>query len=151
MPLPTSMDHTRITENSGSLPTKVLVVDDDNETTELLKVTLEPLAFEVIATNSAQEAIHLVRDQAPDVMVVDLLMPEMDGMKVCEEVRKFSTIPILMLSAVNRPDIMEKALDLGADDYLSKPMKSSVLVAHLHKLLRRARPGMKAIKGNGRF
>ena len=73
--------------------TRVLVVDDDFDTTELLKIVLEPNAFEVIAVNSGQEGIELARKTNPDVMVVDLLMPGTDGMKVCREVRRFSKFP----------------------------------------------------------
>ena len=142
-------DHSAAEKTTES--TRVLVVDDDVETTDLLKVILKPHAFDVITTNSGQEGIDLARSTSPDVMIVDLLMPEVDGLKVCNEVRQFSNVPILVLSAVSKPGIVAQALDEGADDYLTKPMKSSVLVAHLNRLARRARAELEASRGNGKY
>jgi DNA-binding response OmpR family regulator len=119
--------------------TKVLVVDDDSDTTDLLRYILEPMAFEVITANTGEEGIQLARSLSPDVMVVDLLMPGMDGLKVLRSVRQFSSIPILILSAVNKPNMAEQALNDGADDFLIKPMNSNVLIASINKLARRAR------------
>lgn len=126
-----------------TMQTRVLVIDDDSDTTELLRIILEPQSFEVITANTGEEGIRLAQNLSPDVMVVDLLMPGMDGLKVLREVRKFSSIPILILSAINKPNIAEKALDNGADDFLVKPMSSSVLIASLNKLIRRARVDQK--------
>ena len=128
--------------------TKVLIVDDDNDTTELLKIILAPNEFDVVTANSGQEGIDMARSFNPDVMVVDLLMPGMDGIMVCKEVRKFSSIPILVLSAVGKPGIAEQALNEGADDYLIKPMNKNVLVASLNKLARRAHAEQAAIEKN---
>jgi DNA-binding response OmpR family regulator len=119
--------------------TKVLVIDDDKEMTELLKVILEPNNFDVIAANSGQEGIVLIREQNPDVVVLDLLMPDMDGWQVCKEIRSFSQVPILVLSAISKPGMVARALDEGADDFLLKPMPGGVLTAHIKKLARRAR------------
>jgi DNA-binding response OmpR family regulator len=130
--------------------TKVLIVDDDNDTTELLKIILAPNEFDVVTANSGQEGIDMARSFNPDVMVVDLLMPGMDGIMVCKEVRKFSSIPILVLSAVGKPGIAEQALNEGADDYLIKPMNKNVLVASLNKLARRAHAEQAAIEKNGK-
>jgi two-component system KDP operon response regulator KdpE len=71
--------------------------------------------------------------------VVDLMMPEIDGFSLCRKIREFSQVPILVLSAVNKPGITAQVLETGADDYLNKPMKSNLLVAHLNKLARRAK------------
>jgi two-component system, OmpR family, response regulator len=138
--------HTSFTVLDRRLPigedavlTKVLVVDDDIEMTDLLKIILEPNTFEVVAANSGPEAVELARKLNPDVMVVDLHMPGMDGWQVCKEVRTFSQVPILVLSAISKPSLAARALDEGADDYLIKPMTSGVLIAHLKKLTRRAR------------
>ena len=130
--------------------TKVLIVDDDNDTTELLKIILAPNEFDVVTANSGQEGIDMARSFNPDVMVVDLLMPGMDGIMVCKEVRKFSSIPILVLSAVGKPGIAEQALNEGADDYLIKPMNKNVLVASLNKLARRAHAEQAALEKNGK-
>jgi DNA-binding response OmpR family regulator len=129
--------------------TRVLVVDDDHDATELLKIVLEPNAFEVITAHSGQEGIELARQLNPDVMVVDLLMPGIDGMRVCREVRCFSNVPILILSALGKRGVAEQALEQGADDFLIKPMNNSVLIASLNKLARRARGGQKLPGKNG--
>lgn len=120
---------------------RILIVDDDPETTELLKILLElePKKFEVITANSGSVGINLAREKNPDVIMVDLVMPEMGGLTVCDEVRKFSSVPILVLTAVSKPGTLSEALEHGADDYLVKPVKSSVLTAHLNRLVRRER------------
>ena len=123
----------------GIVPSKVLIVDDDVETTELMKILLEPNAFEVAVANSVQDGMEKVNSLKPDVMIVDLMMPNMDGWQVCREVRKFSRVPILVLSVVNSPEMVAKALDAGADEYLVKPVTCSVLIAHLRRLARRAK------------
>ena len=121
------------------MQTKVLVIDDDKEMTDMLKVILEPNTFDVVAANSSVLGIDLVRQVKPDVVVLDLLMPDMDGWQVCKEIRKFSQVPILVLSAISKPGMVARALDEGADDYLLKPMPSSMLIAHIKKLARRAK------------
>jgi len=123
----------------SSVQTKVLVIDDDKEMTDMLKVILEPNTFDVVAANSSVLGIDLVRQVKPEVVVLDLLMPDMDGWQVCKEIRKFSQVPILVLSAVSKPGMVARALDEGADDYLLKPMPSSMLIAHIKKLARRAK------------
>jgi len=135
--------------NQVTMHTKVLIVDDDHETADLIRMLLEPDSFEVLMTTSGQEGATIIRDVSPDVMIIDLMMPDMDGLKVCKEVRKFSTIPILVLSSIGKPGIAEQALDEGADDYLVKPMNKKVLIACLNKLTRRARAEQEASKRNG--
>ncbi len=125
---------------------RILIIDDDWETTELFKILLEPHQFEVVTSNSGQEGIKLAAEIEPDVIMVDLLMPEMNGLTVCDEVRKFSNVPILMLTAISKPGTLSEALEHGADDYLIKPVKSSVLTAHLKKLVRRERLNRQADK-----
>lgn len=128
------------------MQTKVLVVDDDVEMMELLKIILEPDTFEVVTANSGLDGIELARRDKPDVILLDLMMPGMNGWEVCKEIRKFSRVPILVLSAVSKPGMMAHALDEGADDFLLKPMPSKVLIAHLKKLTRRARAEQAASK-----
>ena len=124
--------------------TRILVVDDDVEMTDLLKIILEPSTFEVFAANTGAEGVRLARELKPDVVILDLLMPGMDGWDVCKEIRSFSQVPILVLSAINKPGMVARALDEGADDYLLKPMPSGVLTAHINKLTRRARAELEA-------
>ncbi len=131
--------------------TKVLIVDDDSDTTDLLKIILEPNGFKVIVANTGRQGIELARNLDPDVMVVDLLMPDMDGLKLCREVRQFSNMPILILSAVSRPNVAEEVLNSGADDFLVKPMSSGVLIASLNRLARRARAEHQTQLSNGNY
>lgn len=121
------------------MQTSVLVVDDDIETTDFLKFILEPGTFEVYAAHSASQGVELARKLNPDVMIMDLLLLSLDGWRLCKEIRQFSQAPILVLSAINKPELAARALDEGADDFLIKPMTNSVLIAHLKKLARRAR------------
>ena len=115
----------------------ILVIDDDPAMTELLKLLLQPTNSRVFAAHSGMDGIAQVRQHAPDIVLLDLMMPEMDGWQVCKEVRTFSTVPIVILSALDTPGLVAAALDAGADDYLIKPVPSSALIAHINKLVRR--------------
>ena len=117
----------------------VLVIDSDVTLTELLKATLEPKAFEVHTTHEVGDVTEAISRLKPDVIVLDLYQPHNDGWRICRDIRKFSKIPILILSVFNDPDAITKALDEGADDYLIKPVPSGVLIAHLNNLIRRSR------------
>jgi DNA-binding response OmpR family regulator len=117
---------------------KILVIDDDVAMTELLKMLLMPTHSIVIAANSGAEALQLAGETAPDIYILDLMMPDMDGWQVCEAIRKFTNAPILVLSALDNPGTVAKALDAGADDYLIKPVPSGILIAHINNLFRRA-------------
>ena len=116
---------------------KVLVIDDDPAMTDLLKILLEAASSGVCTANSGVEGIALAKSTDIDIIILDLMMPEMDGWQVCKAVRDFSSVPILILSALDSPGMVAAALDAGADDYLIKPVTSSVLIAHLKKLVRR--------------
>ena len=131
-------------------PTKVLVIDDDDATTEMFKLILEPKQFEVHVVNTGPEGVDEAQRFSPDVVVLDLLMPEMNGTEVCRKIRAFSQVPILVLSAVSKPGMVAQALDEGADDYLLKPITSSVLIARLKRLVWRAR-AEQAANGNGSY
>ncbi|WP_054520925.1 response regulator transcription factor [Thermanaerothrix daxensis] len=117
----------------------LLVIDDDPTTADLLKAILQTMnvVADIDQVTSGSEGIQKVQEQQPDVVILDLVMPEMDGWKVCQEIRSFSNVPILILSALDQPGHVAAALDAGADDYLIKPVSASILVAHLHTLLRR--------------
>jgi DNA-binding response OmpR family regulator len=104
----------------------------------LLSLLLRTRGFDASIANSGEEGIKLIREISPDVVILDLMMPGMDGWQVCTEVRSFSNVPILVLSALDSPGIVAGALDAGADDYLVKPVPSGVLLAHLNTLSRRA-------------
>jgi len=119
------------------MTTKILVIDDDTAVTDLLSVLLRSQGFEVLATNSSSDGLGYVREAEPDMIVLDLMMPEIDGWEVCRSVRTFSQVPIIVLSALNDPSMVASVLDAGADDYLTKPTPSRVLVAHINRLLLR--------------
>ena len=120
------------------MPIKVLAIDDDPALVELLAIILTSQGFSVKTTTFGEEGVKLVREFDPDIILLDLMMPGMNGWEVCASVRKFSTIPILILSALDNPGNVASALDAGADDYLVKPVPSGVLVAHINNLTRRS-------------
>ena len=131
------------------MTTKILVIDDDVAITELMNMLLKTHGFEVFTTNSGVEGVKLVEEHRPslrsrehfDLLILDLMMPDMDGWQVCKAVRSFNNVPILILSAINDPSMVASVLDAGADDFLVKPVPSSVLVAHIRKMVRRNTTG----------
>ncbi len=118
---------------------KILVIDDDEGMTELLALLLSPESSEVIIANSGPEGINLTKKHSPDVIILDLMMAGMNGWSTCKEIRQFSDVPILILTAMDAPGVIAQALDVGADDYLLKPVSSGTLIAHLNKLVRRSK------------
>ena len=120
------------------MPVKLLVIDDDSAVTDLLTLLLKSNGFEVTATNNSADGLSMVRELSPDVIILDLMMPEMDGWQICKAVREFSQVPIIILSALNDPSMIASVLDAGADDYLTKPTPSRVLIAHINRLVNRS-------------
>src|SRR5512141_28616 len=96
----------------------ILAVDDDKAMTELIAMLLQKHGFVVRTSNSAREAIKIITENWAQAVVLDLMMPDIDGRQVCKKVREFSNVPIIILSAFNDPDIVAESLDSGADDYL---------------------------------
>jgi two-component system response regulator MprA len=129
-----------INTGGADMNLKVLAIDDDHAMTELLTLLLKTHGFNVVTANTGEEGVSLALQETPDVIILDLMMPGMDGWQVCNQIRTFSTVPILVFSALDSPGMVASALDAGADDYLVKPVPSGVLIAHLNKLTRR--PGM---------
>ncbi len=119
------------------MTTKILVIDDDAAVTDLLSLLLKSQGFEVASTNHSGDGLNMIRESQPDLVVLDLMMPDVDGWEVCRAVRAFSQVPIIVLSALNDPSMIASVLDAGADDYLTKPTPSRVLVAHINRLLKR--------------
>ena len=117
---------------------KILAIDDDTATTELLTILLQSHDFKITAVNSGQEGINLIKKTKPDIILLDLMMPDMDGWETCKKIRDFSNIPIIILSALDTPGMVASALDTGADDYLIKPVSSNLLIAHIKNLTRRS-------------
>lgn len=133
---------------NNSHPTSVLVIDDDDSMVEMLNLILEADTYEVTSTQVSSEGIEFARQLEPDVILINLLMPDMSGWEICKSIREFSQVPILVLSAITKPGMVAKALDEGADDYLLKPMTSNVLVAHVKRLARRSRAEKEAENPN---
>jgi len=119
------------------MTTKIMVIDDDTAVTDLLSVLLKSNGFDVQVSNNSGEGLNTLRNEKFDLVVLDLMMPEMDGWEICKEVRSFSQVPIIVLSALNDPSMVASVLDAGADDYLTKPTPSRILIAHINRLVRR--------------
>ncbi|NOY99943.1 MAG: response regulator [Chloroflexi bacterium] len=120
------------------MPIRVLAIDDDAAMTELLTLLLQSHGFEIMTANSGPDGIALIRKESPDIVLLDLMMPGMDGWETCRAIRAFNNVPIVILSALDKPGMVASALDAGADDYLIKPVPSSILVAHINNLARRS-------------
>ncbi len=117
---------------------KILIVDDDRKTVELIKLYLEKDGYRVLPAYDGRQALELVRQRAPDLIVLDLMLPAVDGLDVCRIVRAESKVPIIMLTARSTEEDKLLGLDLGADDYLTKPFSPRELVARIRAVLRRA-------------
>lgn len=118
--------------------TRILIVDDDQHITELIEVYLKNEGYEVSKAGNGVEALNSFGKSQPDLIILDIMMPEMDGLSFCTQVRKSSQVPILMVSA--KVEDMDKIVGLmtGADDYMSKPFNPLELTARVKALLRRA-------------
>lgn len=116
---------------------KVLVVDDEENVTELLKLYLETERFEVSTAGDGAKAIELVKCFKPDIIILDIMMPYKDGWQVARELRSESQIPIIMLSAKNQESDKILGLNLGGDDYITKPFSPGEVVARIRAVLRR--------------
>lgn len=117
--------------------TSVLVVDDDVNICELIRLYLEKEGFEVLAVHNGKSALDVFVDSAPNIVILDIMLPGMDGWQVCREIRKISNIPIIMLTAKGETFDKVLGLELGADDYIVKPFDPKELVARVKAVLRR--------------
>jgi DNA-binding response OmpR family regulator len=122
---------------------KILVVDDEPNIIELTKLYLEREGYQVEGATNGHDALSMQRTINPDLIILDLMLPDIDGFEVCREIRKTSSVPILMLTA--RKEDIDKilGLELGADDYLTKPFNPRELVARVKAILRRYQTGLK--------
>jgi DNA-binding response OmpR family regulator len=125
---------------------KILVVDDDKKTTELVKLYLEKDGYRVLAAYDGLQALELARQKQPDLMVLDLMLPGLDGLDVCRVLRgEGNKVPIIMLTAKTTETDKLVGLDLGADDYVTKPFSPRELLARVRAVLRRV--GEEEVKG----
>jgi DNA-binding response OmpR family regulator len=118
---------------------KILAVDDEPLYLRLLKVNLEPEGYEVITASDGEAALELVASKQPDLVILDVMMPKLDGITTCERIRQFSTVPIIILTARGEEQDRVRGLDVGADDYVVKPFSVTELVARVRAVLRRAK------------
>lgn len=116
---------------------RILIIDDEPQIRRALRVGLERTGYIVSAAASGEEGLDLASQQPPDLVILDLAMPGTDGFSVCEELRKWTTVPIIVLSVRDSEEDKIKALDLGADDYLTKPFGVGELLARMRAVLRR--------------
>jgi DNA-binding response OmpR family regulator len=115
----------------------ILVIDNDPSTSAIFERLLESNDYTALTANSGKEGLKTVQRVMLDLIILDLLMPEMDGWQLCKSIREMTRTPILIISAIESPEIITKTLDLGADDYLVKPISSYTLLAHVKNLVRR--------------
>lgn len=117
---------------------KVLIADDDNNISELIKVYFEKDGFQTVVAHNGRQAVELFKSEAPSIVILDVMMPEMDGWQVCREIRRVSNIPIIMLTAKGETFDKVLGLELGADDYMVKPFDPKELIARVKAVLRRS-------------
>jgi two-component system, OmpR family, KDP operon response regulator KdpE len=122
-------------------PKRVLIVDDEPQIQKLLKVALTAVGYETLAAETAAEGMRMFVSAVPDVVILDLGLPDRDGKDVLKTMRAFSLTPVVVLSARDREAEKIEALDLGADDYVEKPFGVGELIARLRVALRHAAPG----------
>src|SRR3989440_2306564 len=123
------------------MPTKkttILVVDDDVQLLKIVTHNLQAEGYQVLAIRDGAQALEEMERDAPDLVLLDVMLPGMDGFEVCQRVREFSAVPIIMITARGRGQDKVKGLDLGADDYLTKPFRVDELLARVRAVLRRA-------------
>jgi two-component system KDP operon response regulator KdpE len=118
---------------------KILIVDDDPTVLELVQRNLEREGYQVVTAGNGQEGMRVMYAERPDLVILDVMMPELDGWQICQRVRGMSDVPIIMLTARRQEGDIVKGLDLGADDYLTKPFRRGELLARVRAVLRRAR------------
>ena len=120
----------------------VLVADDQPEITKLVTLSLEAEGFRVVTAHDGQQALAILADANPDVVLLDVVMPGMSGIDVLREVREHHPVPVILLSARSSAANVSEGLDLGADDYVAKPFHAAELGARIRAVMRRARRGM---------
>lgn len=129
--------HTKTQNNVTTKAAQILLVDDEYDLLQALGATLRRAGWRVSTASDGQQALSVFRSTSPNLVILDLMLPVLDGWEVCRELRKVSDIPIIMLTA--RDDNIDKilGLELGADDYVTKPFDSRELVARIRAILRR--------------
>jgi len=132
----------------GIMGARILVVDDDPEILEAIEIILQASGYQVVTAKDGEEGLAKLKDERPDLMILDLLMPKMDGFEVCKQLKdprmvKYANVPIIVLTAVpekagQRRYELETGLRMDVDDYVEKPIERSTLLERVEKLLKKA-------------
>ncbi|MBX3046912.1 MAG: response regulator transcription factor [Anaerolineales bacterium] len=117
----------------------ILIVDDEPRFVRLIEANLQTEGYQVLKASNGKQAVEETAAHKPDLVLLDVMMPEMDGFRACARIREFSNVPIIMLTAKGEEDQRIKGLDLGADDYIVKPFSAGELLARVRSVLRRAK------------
>ncbi len=120
---------------------KIMIVDDDTNICELLRLYLEKDGFDTVVANDGADAVKLFGEKNPDLILLDVMLPSLDGWQVCREIRKSSEVPIIMLTAKGETFDKVLGLELGADDYVTKPFDTKEVIARIKAVLRRSKSG----------
>lgn len=128
---------------------KILVVDDEPAVCDLLVYNLRKAGYETLVCTDGLEALQVARQSNPDLILLDLMIPEVDGLEVCRELRKTSKVPIIMITARGEEIDRVVGLELGADDYLCKPFSMRELLARIKAVFRRVQPDVSETSDNG--
>ena len=129
---------------------RILIVDDESGLRELVRINLEHEGFAVFQAENGAQGLAMAQEHLPDLVLMDVMMPEMDGWEACKRLREFSQVPVLMLTARIQSQDIVTGLDSGADDYLGKPFNMDELMARVRALLRRVpSPNRPVAAGNG--
>ena len=118
-------------------PFSVLLVDDEEYILAFVRIKLQVSGYQVSTATDGVQALEMIKDKVPDLVIIDLIMPRMDGPRLLKEIRKFSSLPVIILTAVDAQDVVIKELRAGADDYLHKPFNPDELVARIEAIRRR--------------
>jgi DNA-binding response OmpR family regulator len=125
-------------------PVKVLIIEDDPYICDLIILYAEKIGYIVSTANDGMKGLEIFYDSPPDIVILDIMMPEMDGWEVCKEIRRFDKTPLIMLTGKGESYDKLKGFDLGTDDYLVKPFDPNELMARIKAVLRRANPMLDA-------
>jgi len=125
--------------NSESSKYKILVVDDEKRMVRFIQLNLEQDGFQVLTAYNGAEALEQVRTQLPDLILLDIMMPDISGFEVLKRIREVNSVPVIMLTAKGEEDDRIQGLELGADDYITKPFSPREMVSRIRAVLRRTR------------
>ncbi len=118
--------------------TRILAVDDEPLYQHLYKVNLEKEGYDVVTASNGEDALEMVTSRHPDLVVLDVMMPKLDGITTCERIRQFSNVPIIIVTARGEENDRVRGLNVGADDYVVKPFSATELIARVRAVLRRS-------------